>query len=78
MRDDLLYLVHILECIERIERKRDRGIVGNLYKSRITNVLPGMQASFVDIAHERAGFLHFSEQQALLPPSTKKANKLWN
>ncbi len=44
-----------------IERKRDRGIVGNLYKGRITNVLPGMQASFVDIAHERAGFLHASD-----------------
>jgi ribonuclease G len=44
-----------------IERKRDRGIAGNIYKGKILRVLPGMQAAFVDIAHERAGFLHASD-----------------
>lgn len=44
-----------------IERTRDRGIVGNIYKGKILRVLPGMQASFVDISHERAGFLHASD-----------------
>jgi len=44
-----------------IERKRDRGIVGNIYKGKILRVLPGMQAAFVDIRHERAGFLHASD-----------------
>ena len=44
-----------------IERKRDRGIVGNLYKGKILRILPGMQAAFVDISHERAGFLHASD-----------------
>ena len=44
-----------------IERKRDRGIVGNIYKGKILRVLPGMQAAFCDIAHERAGFLHASD-----------------
>ena len=44
-----------------IERARDRGIVGNIYKGKILRVLPGMQASFVDISHERAGFLHASD-----------------
>src|SRR5690554_4906639 len=44
-----------------IERARDRGIMGNIYKGKILRVLPGMQASFVDISHERAGFLHASD-----------------
>lgn len=44
-----------------IERARDRGIVGNIYKGKVLRVLPGMQASFIDISHERAGFLHASD-----------------
>ena len=44
-----------------LERARDRGIMGNIYKGKILRVLPGMQASFVDISHERAGFLHASD-----------------
>ncbi len=44
-----------------IERKRDRGVVGNVYKGKVLRVLPGMQAAFVDIAQEKAGFLHVSD-----------------
>jgi ribonuclease G len=44
-----------------IERSRDRGIVGNVYKGRIIKVLPGMQAAFVDIGLEKAGFLYVSD-----------------
>ncbi|KEI35174.1 Rne/Rng family ribonuclease [Allofrancisella frigidaquae] len=44
--------------IERDDRKR---IVGNIYKGKIIRVLPGMQAAFVDIGLEKAGFLHLSE-----------------
>lgn len=44
-----------------IERESQRGIVGNIYKGRITRVLPGMQAAFVDIGLERSGFLHVSD-----------------
>lgn len=44
-----------------IERSKDRGIVGNVYKGRILNVLPGMQAAFVDIGLEKAGFLYVSD-----------------
>jgi ribonuclease G len=44
-----------------IDRKRDQGIVGNVYKGRVAKVLPGMQASFVDIGLERAAFLHVSD-----------------
>lgn len=41
-----------------IERTQKRGIVGNIYKGKVVRVLPGMQAAFVDIGLERAGFIH--------------------
>ncbi|MFU8806946.1 MAG: Rne/Rng family ribonuclease, partial [Bradymonadaceae bacterium] len=44
-----------------MERPRDRGVVGNIYKGKVLRVLPGMQAAFVDVAHEKAGFLHVSD-----------------
>lgn len=44
-----------------IEREAKRGIVGNIYKGRITRVLPGMQSAFVDIGLEKAAFLHASD-----------------
>ncbi|HET7175200.1 MAG TPA: ribonuclease G [Gammaproteobacteria bacterium] len=44
-----------------VERTRRRGLVGNLYKGRVSRVLPGMQAAFVDIGLERTAFLHASD-----------------
>ena len=44
-----------------IERTRRRGLVGNIYKGRVSRVLPGMQAAFVDIGLERTAFLHASD-----------------
>ncbi len=44
-----------------VERQRNRGIVGNIYKGKVVRVLPGMQAAFVDIGLERAAFIHASE-----------------
>jgi ribonuclease G len=40
-----------------IERTKDRGIMGNIYKGKVVKVLPGMQAAFVYIGLERAAFL---------------------
>ena len=37
-----------------IERQAKRGIVGNIYKGRVTRVLPGMQSAFVDIGLEKS------------------------
>ncbi len=48
-----------------IERRGRRSIVGNIYKGKVDNVLPGMEAAFVDIGLERNGFLHVDE--ILLP-----------
>lgn len=44
-----------------IERERQRGVVGNIYKGRVSKVLPGMQSSFVDIGLERDAFLYVGE-----------------
>ncbi|MGH7988296.1 MAG: Rne/Rng family ribonuclease [Candidatus Binataceae bacterium] len=46
-----------------LERNQRRGLVGNVYKGKVTRVLPGMQAAFVDIGLEKAGFLHVSDFQ---------------
>ena len=44
-----------------IERTQRRGYVGNIYKGKVIRVLPGMQAAFVDIGLERAGFIHAAD-----------------
>jgi ribonuclease G len=44
-----------------IERAAARGVVGNVYKGRVSRVLPGMQAAFVDIGLERDAFLYVSD-----------------
>src|SRR4051794_31201208 len=43
------------------ERRGNRSIVGNIYKGRVDNVLPGLEAAFVDIGLEKNGFLHVDE-----------------
>ena len=44
-----------------IERASRRGLVSNIYKGRVSRVLPGMQAAFIDIGIERTAFLHASD-----------------
>ncbi|PPC90693.1 MAG: ribonuclease G [Methylobacter sp.] len=44
-----------------IERSRQIGLVGNIYKGQVCRVLPGMQAAFVDIGLPKAAFLHISD-----------------
>jgi ribonuclease G len=44
-----------------IERENQRGVVGNIYKGRVSKVLPGMQSSFIDIGLERDAFLYVTE-----------------
>jgi ribonuclease G len=41
-----------------IERSAHQGLVGNIYKGRVENVLPGMQAAFVNIGQDKNGFLY--------------------
>src|SRR6187397_3613397 len=44
-----------------IEREQSRGVVGNIYKGRVSKVLPGMQSAFVDLGLERDAFLYVSD-----------------
>ncbi len=44
-----------------IERHRTQGIVGTIYKGKVTKVLPGMQSAFVDIGLDRDAFLYVSD-----------------
>ena len=46
-----------------LERNQRGGLAGNIYKGKVTRVLPGMQAAFVDIGLDKAGFLHVSDFQ---------------
>jgi ribonuclease G len=45
----------------QLEREGTLGIVGNIYLGKVSRVLPGMQAAFVDIGLEKAAFLHASD-----------------
>jgi ribonuclease G len=53
-----------------IERRRRRGLVSNLYQGRVTRVLPGMQAAFIDIGLERTAFLHAADIASPPPDET--------
>src|SRR5262245_404713 len=53
-----------------IERVSRRGLVSNLYKGRVSRVLPGMQAAFVDIGLDRTAFLHAADIAYLRPDDT--------
>ncbi len=54
----------------RAERHRTSSVVGNLYKGRVTRVLPGMQAAFVDLALPRDGFLYVREAGGIMDDFT--------
>ncbi|HIE43579.1 MAG TPA: Rne/Rng family ribonuclease [Candidatus Omnitrophica bacterium] len=49
-----------------IERKERKGIAGSIYKGKVKDIIPGMDAAFIDIGWERTGFLYISEVTA--PP----------
>src|SRR5256885_10314206 len=53
-----------------IERTSRRGLVSNLYKGRVSRVLPGMQAAFVEIGLERTAFLHAADIAAAVCDDT--------
>src|SRR6185295_9331181 len=44
-----------------VERERQRSVGGNVYKGRVSKVLPGMQSSFIDLGLERDGFLYVDD-----------------
>src|SRR5204862_4489948 len=44
-----------------VERERRRAVGGNVYKGRVSKVLPGMQSSFIGVGLERDGFLYVDD-----------------
>lgn len=44
-----------------VERESEASVLGNIYKGRVVRVVPGMDAAFVDIGHERAAFLQATD-----------------
>jgi ribonuclease G len=54
-----------------LERRRHRSIVGSVYKGTVSNVLPGMQAAFVDIGLAKDAFLYAGDYTATLLPSAE-------
>jgi ribonuclease G len=54
-----------------LERHHHRGVVGNVYKGRVTRVLPGMQAAFVDVGLERDAFLYVADVAPAVPPEVE-------
>ncbi len=57
-----------------IEREHERGLKGNIYKGRVQRVLPGIQAAFIDIGMEKAGFLYAGDISAPEPLEPQEAN----
>ncbi|UTW45022.1 ribonuclease G [bacterium SCSIO 12696] len=53
-----------------IERTMKRGVVGNIYRGKVVRVMPGMQAAFVDIGLEKAGFIHVDDIHVDSDPQT--------
>jgi ribonuclease G len=66
-----------------LERASRRGLISNIYKGRVSRVLPGMQAAFIDIGMERTAFLHASDildprhaETGIEPPRTENIRSL--
>ena len=55
------------------ERTSNAGKVGNIYKGRVTNIEPSIQAAFIDFGGVKNGFLHISDLHPQFFPSSKKA-----
>ena len=55
-----------------VERASHAHLVGNIYKGRVQNVLPGMQAAFVDIGQEKNAFLYVGDGA----PQDRKSTRL--
>ncbi len=54
-----------------VERHENKSIVGNIYKGRVTRVLPGMQSAFVDIGLERDAFLYVTDVAPAATPEVE-------
>lgn len=71
LEDEKLVEVHI-------EHLHERDVVGNIYKGKVVDIVPGLQAVFVDIGLEKNAFLHFSDiPRELLEKICRKKNGIF-
>lgn len=69
-------LVEEGELVELIyENKKKESIVGNIYMGRVANVLPGMQAAFIDIGEEKNAYLYYGQTGMIKKELEKKNNR---
>ena len=47
------------------ESKREESLVGNVYAGRVANVMPNLQAAFVDIGAEKNGYYYYGNARAV-------------
>jgi ribonuclease G len=59
-----------------VERNRRRGLVGNIYLGKVSRVLPGMGAAFVEIGLQRTAFLHISDILTVEQPSANGGSSI--
>lgn len=68
-----------------IEREKERGIAGNIYKGKVVRILPGMQVAFVDVGLNKAAFLYVDdiyyqfrdfEEEMLRQPDEEERNEI--
>lgn len=68
-----IYFIQDYEIIEKYSENLDNPMIeGNIYVGKVQNVLPGMQAAFVNIGNHRNAFIHLKE---LLPKEDILSNK---
>ena len=62
-----------------IERDDEKSILGNIYKGRVSKVLPGMQSAFIDIGLQRDAFLYIEDfQENMEDYLIKRLGTLWD
>jgi ribonuclease G len=59
-----------------IERERERGMKGNIYNGRVQRVLPGIQAAFINIGMEKAGFLYAGDIASTTRPEINLSEEI--
>lgn len=59
-----------------VERTETGHIVGNIYKGRVKNILPGMQAAFIDIGTDKNAFLYMGDVFPHIPTRAGMAEEV--
>lgn len=64
----------LIEWYENDEEKKKNRLEGNIYYSKVTDILPGMQAAFVDFGENKKGFIHLKDVVPQIDEKKEKFN----